>query len=452
MKWIRCIIVLIPAGFFAYCFWMYFAIAGEWSVATDFSKDKTVISELTPIGRATRVDGQGGQTVTGEPVYMTIMPPRRFERAQVEWRINARDERLITTGVVLDEDPFTVRTQLLYSALVEEAIAAGFEIVRTDTEVVYTRRADVRSSADLERVTDARGVVYNVAAHDSAIPPCLSTERWTLPATLLGDHDLVFVVQPQTEASEIVVHHEIHEGEVALYDAVRQEKVSVEEDNGDHFRLAVPASESPALYTLRMSGTGSTQFSQLTFPTACVSAQRYTFADVSASGITLVQSHDRTTVSAISPQGFGTYQLSSGETVTVDTLHAPVQVYAKDRGATLTLPHGGVRIVHSGYMGLSAQTTFDPRGRILPLDETTQLNDIDVIILDTIPEIKRIDGVLRSTVVYDLRHLSAEAEHVQLLLSSQGIAARAGAYHVLGARATFLRPAAWTLIRQRFSL
>jgi hypothetical protein len=97
-------LILIAVSFFGFILYRYFAVNGELNLTYDFSKEPTLISEITPLGRVTNrlndvSSGDTYQIMSGEPTYFTITAPRSFDSAEVSITYSNPSQKIVELGL-----------------------------------------------------------------------------------------------------------------------------------------------------------------------------------------------------------------------------------------------------------------------------------------------------------------------------------------------------------------
>ncbi|MCW1930268.1 MAG: hypothetical protein KIH62_003030 [Candidatus Kerfeldbacteria bacterium] len=443
MKIFRALIVAIPIVFFLYCAWDFFAIDGQWSIETDFSKDTHTISQLYPIGRASKAieeDGEWRQDVLNEPVYMNVRTPQAFNRAVVSLTLDPSTQPILHVGVVTRTQPLSTQLQLLSSSVVDEALTDFHRTI--DGEVTILSRDAQLTTLEAVRTSSARVVTSGVAFETPTVPAC-ATERsspFMLPVDLVGDHDIVLALtSADTQQITLAARTETN-AQIELQDADKR-TVSTATAQQGIYTLTIPATPTPALYVVSIRGAGTTAFAAVTFPTDCIAAQRFVFGEAQQS-FRLFATGMRMTLTANASKAFGVYTLDSAD-VQLDTIGAPHVAYV-DSGAGFSITHGMLTVAHNGYLSFSRATAFDPRGRTVPLDETTRLDDVDVLLLSSMPSVATTERHMVYSTMVDLTRVAGERTALQFILSAPGIATHDGVVSVYRARVDFYRDPLWT--------
>lgn len=447
---VRIFLTTIAVGFFLYCGWNYFAVSGHWSVTTYFFKDTRLISTLYPAGRALVPEKKPeikpwSQTVVGEPVYFNINPAQLFKTVTLTVDMQPKKQRFVQIGVVTTKEPFAAQVQLLYSALLEEVRAAAWHRIEEDGKIMYTSRSDIASLSDLYSNAEARiatsGVDMNVA---QSIPECtkIAGENFTIPAKLVGDHDFAFALSSSEQARKVTLASSSDALSFVITDAHKEQVIAQATYENGTYVAVIPPSATPAVYYARISRAAGVVLDAVTFPTSCVSAQRVVFESV-ADSIHLFSTNKKLTFIALKPEVFATPLTGSFGELAMHALNAP-QVRYSDALAYVDVPTGGVSITSNGFLSFAADTTFDPRGRVLPLDETTTMNDVDVLVVDDVTTytIAHNYSYRRFYTTLDLSKI-ADRHALQFMISAPGIAAQEGSLELFRIEADFFTDPLW---------
>ena len=86
----------------------YFVPRGHLELSYDFSRDPTLISEITPRGRASDrmlnlKTKETVQRISGEPTYFTVTAPRSFDTAKVSFTYRNPEQNILELGLQKSE-------------------------------------------------------------------------------------------------------------------------------------------------------------------------------------------------------------------------------------------------------------------------------------------------------------------------------------------------------------
>ncbi|MFA6170849.1 MAG: hypothetical protein WCW77_04820 [Patescibacteria group bacterium] len=99
------LVLALVAGWLS---WQKIVPGGKISYTYDFTRDNYFIGKLSPSERV-RPPENGTQVITGDPVYFSLTPPRRFEKARliIKYKIESKDKNhappIIEAGILKDQ-------------------------------------------------------------------------------------------------------------------------------------------------------------------------------------------------------------------------------------------------------------------------------------------------------------------------------------------------------------
>jgi len=124
-KFVKFFILMIPAVFIAYGFWMFYSISGTRVLKYNPSaEDQVLISRLGPSNRVGPAEknldkGWEYQRITSEPVYFDVIMPRLFQKATIEVEFQNKNQPTLYLGVQ-DINSFNFETEPIHIPVLEE--------------------------------------------------------------------------------------------------------------------------------------------------------------------------------------------------------------------------------------------------------------------------------------------------------------------------------------------
>lgn len=97
-------LIALTISLFLFIFYHYFSINGRFNINSNFCKKSSLLTEITPTGRALEVEkntktGECYQRLTGEPVYFTATAPRSFNTAAVTLSYKNPSQNIVELGI-----------------------------------------------------------------------------------------------------------------------------------------------------------------------------------------------------------------------------------------------------------------------------------------------------------------------------------------------------------------
>lgn len=129
-------IILWVALFFLLCFFAYFKIvpSGNISYVYDFSKPNYFIGKLSPEERVEIAK------IKGDPVYFSLNPPRRFERAKISVKFkNTSNFPIMEIGLLNDKVSYNYDLKPLSNKIIDQLSLAWVVSQKKDGVILFER-------------------------------------------------------------------------------------------------------------------------------------------------------------------------------------------------------------------------------------------------------------------------------------------------------------------------
>ncbi len=135
---IRIVLWFILAVITAWFGYLKIVPSGNISYVYDFKKASSFIGKLAP---AERVDVNGGQAeIKGEPVYFSVRPPRRFEKARVTLAFkNTADFSVMELGLLNDKVSFNYDLKPMENKIIDQLAMVWPSVIGQNGAKLYQR-------------------------------------------------------------------------------------------------------------------------------------------------------------------------------------------------------------------------------------------------------------------------------------------------------------------------
>ncbi len=449
-----------------------FPLSGIFIAETAMDGQSAWINPLLPSERTTspgrQMDGWIGQRIIGDPTYFTARVPGPYERVEVEIEFRPLHQTLAEFGIVHDAEGKNMELRQLYF---EEL---GIDAWKKAAVGKVTGFVKIREKETKLIESDASGLaVWGASSTMPMLEDTSGTETVT-PVSLRGSHDFYLVPSagrldvtfslqaanrsPGTDLAAIRVFRGDEEikREVWSTSGSRESKMGKTSEHKVTLAKALPGVYRISFLAeddvfLRAVKTSSKRW---------VIGPRIYFGDVVGYATTTLPGRAMTNSRHIVAETFhkeGLQKISLNDQIKkIPKTHTAVRIDRTDVIPTpvvIFAPQGDVKIIGDGYFALRDDAFFEPKPR--RLTDTTELDKehVQAVITPYEKPQELGQGWYRSKFTFSIE---PAMDKIRFVVSTPGIAARAGGLDVRYVKLTYRRnmnslEESWKILRQELA-
>ncbi|MFH1620674.1 MAG: hypothetical protein ABIB04_01170 [Patescibacteria group bacterium] len=470
---IFCVLPWIGAIFgFTYLCLLRFPLNGTFKAETAMDGKSAWINPLLPAERTTvpglQVDNWTGQRVIGDPTYFTARVPGPYENVMVELEYRPVHQTLAEFGVVHDAEGKDLELRPLYSEELEpeswKKASSGNISGYVKIGVKNERLADPNPSGLaiwdssssmplLEDFTDSEKI--------TAVSLRGSHDFYLVPAN--GKIDVTFAIQAANrELGTDLAAVRIFRGDREIKQEIWSESGSRETRMGktSEHRILVQSAEAGVYRISFMAEDDIFIRSIKTTSQRWVIGPRIYFGDIVGYATTTFPGKAITNSRHIVAETFhneGLQKMSFNDQVKkISNTHTPTRLDRTDlveEPVVLYAPQGDVKIIGDGFFALRDDAFFEPKPRRLTDTTETDKEHIQAVITPYEKPEKLEQGWYRSHFNFTI---NPSLDRIRFVVSTPGIASRAGALDIRSVKLTYTRSMKgtgdyWKIIKQELA-
>lgn len=462
---IRAIITAIPVVLLVYLFARYFAFTGTYIVRYDFHDKSPIVSDFGPRGRTLDREmnlesGESYQRIVGEPVYMDVDVPRSFDTVDIDVSYDNEDQPFIELGIVNSGTPWSVSLYPFENRVLDQAQKEWSRIDGPDGLVLLQRDATVGSVEDflVNPPMDKQIGVYHynfaVSYYDTEYTP--TTAPLVIERQLRGSHtfltyvkdetlhaDLTFVDLNATEDVDMVTVDVYNlDNELLLQQTLADDGVIDDSNTVSSFQtltLDLPGL-TEGVYSIVVTGTNDTVVTRISTLQHQFVAKGHVSVMNSAASATILSGTDtapttlwysanKVVARARNTESVQTISIDQDQ-LSLTKIQSP-HVWVRSDTATapfhtIVTPKNDVTLDGKGVFGFTEESYFNPNGPIVPMDDATQLEELDAILFTDYATPDGADekgnAIKTQSIALSLTGVQGDRKHLQFLVSAPGIA------------------------------
>jgi hypothetical protein len=487
VKLARWTILAVPPVVLAWLASQYFSVFGELAFAYDFGSESPYVSEFTPAGRAldrakNLRTGETSQMIVGDPVYLAVNVPRSFNEVTVTAEYQNPEQPLLEFGLVTSTEPWSVRLNPFESKVIDQALAEWHRV--DGTGVTLLQREPTFATVDeflaalplADRVGSYRYTPPNLYRDPGYVAEPGGLE---LNHVLRGPHEFVTYaaneslhfgldlidsnrefnadpVKVEVYRDSVLVHEELLPDD-GIVDATGQpsapQSLSIDLPVSDAGLYRVVLAVNDDIFLTHLA----TDQDRLVIPRRLYLAQSAEYASV-VPGLNTIESQlwlhgEKLTAKTDHPAGLQTVSIGD-DTLLIDRVSSPHLWEEADPVSPLlrplTVPNNDLLLATPGWFALSEESAFDPSLGITPLDETTALDELDLIVFsDYTPPVPGLGSTVQ-TASFSLDGVAGDRKDLQFVLSAPGLDRANRSLEMTHLEFRFQREPLLTRLKQRF--